>query len=54
MTSKNGVSLMIHFNGTIHGHLNYMPVTYYGKGTYRSIIDGTKARVQPLPKDIFK
>jgi hypothetical protein len=28
MTSKNGVSLMIAFKGTIHGHRNYMPVTY--------------------------
>jgi hypothetical protein len=27
MASKNGVSLMIGFKGTIHGHLNYMPVT---------------------------
>ena len=31
-----------------------MPVTYHGKGTYRSIIDGTEVRVKPLPKDIFK
>jgi hypothetical protein len=54
MTSKNGVSLMIGFKGTIHGHLNYMPVTYHGKGIYRSIVDGTEARVKPLPKDIFK
>ena len=50
MTSKNGVSLMIGFNGTIHGHLNYMPVTYHGKGTYRSIIDGTEVRVKALPR----
>ena len=42
MTSKNGASLMIGFNGTIHGHLNYMPVIYSGKGIYRSIIDGTE------------
>jgi hypothetical protein len=48
MTSKNGASLMIGFNGTIHGHLNYMPVIY------RSIIDGAEVRVKPLPKDIFK
>jgi hypothetical protein len=48
MTSKNGPSLMIGFNGTIHGHLNYMPVIY------RSIIDGAEVRVKPLPKDIFK
>ena len=54
MTSKNGVALMIAFNGTIHDHLNYMPVMYYGKGIYRSIIDGTEVRVKPLPKDIFK
>jgi hypothetical protein len=54
MASKNGVSLMIGFKGTIHGHLNYMPVTYHGKGIYRSIVDGTEARVRPLPKDIFK
>jgi hypothetical protein len=54
MTSKNGGSLMIGFNGTIHGHLNYMPVMYHGKGIYRSIIDGTEVRVKPLPKDIFK
>jgi hypothetical protein len=54
MTSKNGFSLMIGFNGTIHGHPNCMPVTYEGKGIYRSIIDGTEARVRPLPKDIFK
>jgi hypothetical protein len=55
MTSKNGVSLlMIGFNGTIHGHLRYMPVMYHGEGIYRSIIDGTEVRVKPLPKDIFK
>ena len=54
MTSKNGFSLMIGFKGAIHGHLNYMPVTYHGKGIYRSIVDGTEARVRPLPKDIFK
>ena len=54
MTSKNGVSLMIGFNGTIGGHLNYMPVMYHGKGIYRSIVDGTEARVKPLPNDIFK
>jgi len=48
MTSKNGGSLMIGFSGTIHGHRNYMPVTYDGKGIYRSIIDGTEARVKPL------
>ena len=41
-------------DGTIHGHLNYMPVTYHGNGIYRSIIDGTEVRVKPLPKDIFK
>jgi hypothetical protein len=39
MTSKNGVSLLI---GRA-GDLNYMPVTYHGQGTYRSIIDGTRA-----------
>ena len=44
MTSKNGISLMIGFNGTIHGHLNSMPVMYDGKGIYRSIIDGTEVR----------
>jgi hypothetical protein len=54
MTSKNGGSLMIGFNGTIRDHLNYMPVTYHGKGIYRSIIDGTEVRIKPLPKDIFK
>jgi hypothetical protein len=54
MTSKNGISLMIAFKGTIHGHRNYMPVTYHGNGIYRSIIDGTEVRVRPLPKDIFK
>jgi hypothetical protein len=54
MTSKSGVSLMIGFNGTIHGHLNYMPVMYHCKGVYRSIIDGTEVRVKPLPKDILK
>ena len=54
MTSKNGGSLMIGFNGTIRGHVNYMPVMYDGKGIYRSIIDGTEARVKPLPKDIVK
>jgi hypothetical protein len=54
MTSKNGASLMIGFNGTIHGHLNHMPVIYSGKGIYRSIIDGTEVRVKPLPNDIFK
>ena len=54
MTSKNGGSLMIGFNGTIRGHVNYMPVVYDGKGIYRSIIEGTEARVKPLPKDIFK
>ena len=43
-----------HFIRDIHGHRNYMPVTYDGKGIYRSIIDGTEARVKPLPKDIFK
>ncbi len=53
MTSKHGGSLMIGFKGTIHGHLNYMPVMYHGKGIYRSIIDGTEVRVKPLPKDIF-
>jgi hypothetical protein len=31
-----------------------MPVTYHGKGIYRSIIDGTEVRIKPLPKDIFK
>jgi hypothetical protein len=46
--------VMIGFSGTIHGHLNYMPVMYDGEGIYRSIIDGTEARVKPLPKDIFK
>ena len=46
MTSKNGGSLMIGFNGTIRGHLNYMPVMYEGKGIYRSIIDGTEARLK--------
>jgi hypothetical protein len=50
MTSKNGVSLMIAFKGTIHGHRNYMPVTYHGNGIYRSIIDGTEVRVKPLPR----
>jgi len=54
MTSKNGGSLMIGFSGTIHGHLNYMPVIYSGKGIYRSIIDGTEVRIKPLPKDKFK
>ena len=48
MTSKNGVSLMIGFNGTIHGHLNCMAAMYDGKGIYRSIIDGTEVRVKPL------
>jgi hypothetical protein len=50
MTSKNGVALMIAFKGTIHGHLNYLPVTYHGNGLYRSIIDGTEVRVKPLPR----
>ena len=50
MTSKNGESLMIAFKGTIHGHRNYMPVTYHGSGIYRSIIDGTEVRVKPLPR----
>jgi hypothetical protein len=50
MTSKNGVSLMIAFKGTIHGHRNYMPVTYHRNGIYRSIIDGTEVRVKPLPR----
>ena len=54
MISKNGASLMIAFKGTIHGHLNYMPVVYHGKGIYRSIIDGTEVRIKPMPKDIFK
>jgi hypothetical protein len=54
MTSKNGGSLMIDFNGTIHNHLNYVPVMYHGKGIYRSIIDGTEVRIKPMPKDIFK
>jgi hypothetical protein len=54
MTSKNGESLMIAFKGTIHGHQNYMPVTYHGNGIYRSIINGTEVRVKPLPKDIFR
>jgi len=54
MTSKNGGSLMIGFNGTIRGHLNYMPVIYEGNGIYRSIIDGTEARLRPLPKEILK
>jgi hypothetical protein len=47
MTSKNGGSLMIGFSGTIHGRLNYMPVMYEGKRIYRSIVDGTEARVRP-------
>jgi hypothetical protein len=54
MISKNGVSLMIGFKGTIRGHLNHMPVMYQRKGVYRSIIDGTEVRVKTLPKDIFK
>ena len=33
MTSKNGVSLMIGFNGTIGGHLNYMPVMYHRRAS---------------------
>jgi hypothetical protein len=41
---------MIAFKGTIHGHRNYMPVTYHGNGIYRSIIDGTEVRVKPLPR----
>jgi hypothetical protein len=47
------MSPMIGFNGTIHGHLNYMPVMYDGKGIYRSIIDSTEVRVKPLPKKHF-
>ena len=45
-----GVSLMLAFKGTIHGHLNYMPVMYHGNGIYRSIINGTEVRIKPLPR----
>jgi hypothetical protein len=41
---------MIAFEGAIHGHRNYMPVTYHRDGIYRSIIDGTEVRVKPLPR----
>ena len=44
--------LCVTFNGMITGHLGMMPLSYNGDGIYKSIIDGTKAKIKPLPKGL--
>jgi len=44
--------LCVTFNGMITGHLGMMPLPYNGDGIYKSIIDGTKAKIKPLPKGL--